>query len=236
MKKDHPFLQEQLERVKRVNEGLRGEVLSFYNVYAPFSSIRFGSSDELVMAHIRENPAAVLQAMEVIAENNSLLTEMVIKEGGCNGIYYCLQGGEADRFSHEEYRTLITPSDRMVLDFANSLSENNILHCCGWAGIKNRMENWTDYPAKCVNWAIYIEGLPLWEGKKLFGGRAVLGGFDNRPGGILYQGTRQQVEAACEELIANTGHTGVLFGADCTLPADVDITRIRWVTDKAKTF
>ena len=44
----------------------------FYNVFAPFSSLRFGSEaigldDAQVMRHIREDKNAVMHALDVIA-------------------------------------------------------------------------------------------------------------------------------------------------------------------------
>lgn len=87
--------------------------------------------------------------------------------------------------SVETYRELIGPSDRAVLEHANRFSENNVLHCCGWAGIPNHLEVWQDYPAKAINWACFIEDMDLTQGKAFFGGKCVLGGFDNRPCGVL---------------------------------------------------
>ncbi len=52
---------------------------------------------------------------------------------------------------------MITPSDKAVLDYANTLGEFNILHCCGWAGDRNNIEVWQDYEAAAVNWAVYVE-------------------------------------------------------------------------------
>ena len=114
--KDHPFIREQVDRVKAIRDGLKDDGLPvFYNVFAPFSSIRFGTSDELVMAHLRENPEAVSYALDVIAEDNSTLCELMMTEAGCDGVYYCVQGGEKDRMTGEMYRAYITPSDKSVL-------------------------------------------------------------------------------------------------------------------------
>ncbi|HIS68976.1 MAG TPA: hypothetical protein IAA58_06390 [Candidatus Gallacutalibacter stercoravium] len=227
---EHPFIRQQIERVKAVKEGLKDDMCVFYNILAPFSSIRNGSSDEMVMAHLKEDPAAVMQALEAVAEDNALIAEKAIVEGGCTGAYCNVQGGERDRMSYEQYREQITPSDRLVLDHANRFSANNILHCCGWAGVPNRLEVWQDYPAKAVNWAVFIEGMDLAEGQRFFGGKAVLGGFDNRPGGLLCTGGKEEIQAFARSL-AQQVPSGLIIGADCTLPADIDRQRIQWVAD-----
>ena len=64
----------------------------------------------------------------------------------------------------------------------------------------------------------------------------MLGGFDNRKKGILYSGTREEVEAETERIISETGTIGVMVGADCTLPADIDHNRLLWVRRKLDTL
>jgi uroporphyrinogen-III decarboxylase len=232
--KDHPYIQEQVLRAKEVNKRIAGECFTFYNVFAPFSCIRFGSSDELVMKHLKEDPEAVMYALDVIAKNQALLAELVVTEGHCEGVYYCLQGGETDRFTYEEYRSWITPSDTAVLKHVNQFSENNIVHLCGWAGIKNRLECWKDYPAKAFNWAVYVEGLSIKDGIELFGGKAVLGGFDNTKKSLLYNGTQEEIGNFTKQLIQEANTNGFLIGADCSLPEDIDKQRISWVVEASK--
>lgn len=230
--KNHPFLREQVDRAKAVKDGLKDDMCVFYNVFAPFSSIRYGTSDELVMAHLREDPQAVAYALGIIAEDNSTLCELLMTEAGCDGIYYCVQGGEKDRMTGETYRAYITPSDKAVLSHANKFSPYNILHCCGWAGIPNRLENWQDYPAKVINWAVFIEEMDLVRGRAFFGGKTVLGGCDNRKTGVLYTGSKAEVQSFVRKLVSSFDQdTGYMIGADCTLPADIDKKHIQWVIE-----
>ena len=226
-----PYAQAEVERAKAVKAGLKSDCLVLYNVFAPFSSIRFGTSDELVMRHLREDPKAIEYALDVIAQDNALLCEKLITEAGIDGVYYCVQGGEKNRFTPDEYRRYITPSDLKVLEHANRFSGYNVLHCCGWAGIPNNLEVWRDYPAAAINWACFIENMGLCEGKEFFGGKCVLGGFDNRATGLMYNGTREEIQEFTRELVQRSGSTGVMLGADCTLPATVDVNHIQWVVD-----
>ena len=110
---DHPFIREQVERAKAIVAEIGKERCVFYNVFAPFSSLRFGAeavgvTDDMVMEYIREDKNAVMQALDVIAQSNALLAQLLITEAGCDGVYYCVQGGEYDRFTPEEYRKTIT--------------------------------------------------------------------------------------------------------------------------------
>ncbi len=232
MGENSPYIRRQVERAKAVVNAVGKECCVFYNVFCPMSLMRFGTNEDILMGHLKRNELAVCHAFEVIAEDIKTLVRLLITEAGCDGIYYCVQNAEQFRFTEEEYRRIVRPAELNVLEYANSLSENNILHCCGWAGDRNRIEVWQDYPSAAVNWAVYVEQLTLGEGKKFFGNRCVLGGFDNRKAGILYSGTKEEVQAEVEKIVAEAGTTGVIIGADCTMPSDVSTERFRWVREK----
>ncbi len=232
MGENSPYIRRQVERAKAVVNAVGKECCVFYNVFCPMSLMRFGTNEDILMGHLKRNELAVCHAFEVIAEDIKTLVRLLITEAGCDGIYYCVQNAEQFRFTEEEYRRIVRPAELNVLEYANSLSENNILHCCGWAGDRNRIEVWQDYPSAAVNWAVYVEQLTLGEGKKFFGNRCVLGGFDNRKAGILYSGTKEEVQAEVEKIVAEAGTTGVIIGADCTMPSDVPTERFRWVREK----
>ena len=239
--KNHPFIREQVERARRIVEAKGSEMCVFYNVFAPFSSLRFGAGEEKVMRHLREDRLAVMHALDVIAQDNALLARLLITEAGCDGVYYCVQGGEYDRMSEEEYVRTIRPSDLYVLEQANRYSENNLIHCCGWAGEKNRLSLWKDYPCRAVNWAVHVEGLSLADGRLFFGGKTVLGGFETLWNGsfhqgIIYTGTKEEVQAYTRALILNTGKLGLVLGGDCTLDSAIDHERIRWVVEAARSL
>ena len=100
---DHPFIREQVERAAAIVKEIGKERCVFYNVFAPFSSLRFGieaagQPDSMIMEHIRTDRNAVMRALDAIGQTNALLSELLIAEAGCDGIYYCVQSGEYDRF------------------------------------------------------------------------------------------------------------------------------------------
>ena len=240
--KDHPFIREQVWRAKRIVEEIGKERCVFYNVFAPFSCIRAGSNDEMVMDHLKKNRRAVMYALDVIAQDLAVLCQLLIEEAGCDGIYYCVQGGEKDRFTQEEYKAIVMPSDLFVLEHMNRFSDTHILHCCGWAGNPNNLSLWKDYPVKCVNWAVYVEKLAIPEGRFFYGDKAVLGGFETlhlneemtKYQGLLYTGTKEEIQQYTRELIRFCGKRGLLLGGDCTIASFTDHERIRWVVEAAR--
>ena len=235
-----------VERCARIHEELGEECCLFYNFFSPFTMIRAAESftehalagrtkDETVMAHLRENEAAVLHALEVVAADLAHLAELVIHRGGCLGIYQSVQGAEKGRMSEEEHRRWIAPSDLMVLKAANLHSQYNILHMCSWAGFANHLEYWKDYPARVKNWGTGVEGLPLAKGKSWFPGSVLLGGLDNRRGFPLVSGTKAQLQQAVRELVKEMGPTPFILGADCTVPSDFELERAGWILEALET-
>lgn len=225
----HPYIKDQVERAKRINDGLHGECCSFYNAFAPFSTIRHAAGDALVMSHIRENPSAVMAALDAISEDTCEMVRLLLGESGCEGVFIPLQGGEVTRFTTDEYQSLISPSENRVIDTANQFSDYNIVHFCAWDGIKNQLQLWANVPCKTVNWAVHIEELSLKEGHQRFPQKSVMGGFDNRRSGLLMTGSESEVKAYTREIIQDAGQVGVILAADCSLPSDIDLARIQWV-------
>ena len=138
--------------------------------------------------------------------------------------------------TYEKYREFITPSEIAVLEAANSVSDYNLLHICGYMGCHNDLTWYRDYPFKAVNWAVAFEGVPLEKGEEIFNHRCVIGGFDNNPEGVLYSGTREEVEKETVKILGKAGTRGVILGADCTVPKDIDPERFNWVRDAAAAF
>ncbi|MDO4293845.1 MAG: uroporphyrinogen decarboxylase family protein [Eubacteriales bacterium] len=243
---DHPFVRGQVERAKAIVKEIGQDRCVFYNVFAPFSSLRFGADaigidDAALMKQVREDKNAVMKALDAIGQTNALLAELLITEAGCDGIYYCVQSGEYDRFTQEEYKAIVRPSDLYVLEHANRYSENNIMHMCGWAGNKNQLTLWKDYPAKVMNWAVYVEGVTLDEGRMLFGGKTCLGGFETHwdghvQEGIIYNGTKEELQEYTRSLILNHGKKGLMLGGDCTIDAKIDWQRLKWIVEAARSL
>lgn len=234
--KDSAFVRGQIERAKAVNGAFQAERACLYNVFVPFTVIRHSTSSEMVMAHLRENPRAVRHALRVICEDTIDLIRGLMEEAGCDGLYLPLQGAEVGRFTREQYDEIVRPYDKLVYDLAGYYSDYNISHLCAWAGDPNQLEFWRDVPAKCVNWAVGIEKLSLPEGRRFFGGKTCLGGFDSRPEGLLNTGSEREIKDYAKALIKSFGTTGLILGADCTVPATIAPDHLRWVIEAAEEY
>jgi len=230
---DHPFIRGQIERTKKIIRQLNGECVALYLIFAPICYLRLQVGYPTMMRLIREDPEAMKYACGVIAEDVKLLIRGVIEEAGADGIFFSVQNAEENRFTYEEYRQWITPTEKPVLDYANTLSSMNAIHLCAWEEIPNRLSVWADYKAAVISWSRYIDIMDIQEAKKHFG-CTVWGGFDNRPGSILYTASREEVEREVRSLIEQGGRTGYILGADCSLHNELDEERIRWVVEAAR--
>lgn len=233
--KNSAFIQDSLWRARRILDETKGECCVFYNMFAPFSRVRFYAGDGRVMEHVREDEKAVMAAMDAIAEDSALLAQLLIEEG-IDGIYDSVQGGEILRFTEEEYRRIVMPSDLRILEAANEKSDKNIFHMCGYDGGPNRLDVWKEYPATVINWAVSIENKGLAEGRRYLGEKCkcILGGFDNRKIGLLYNGEKVSIQSEAKRLVREAGCAGTIIGADCTIPNDIDLDHIRWVVEAVR--
>ena len=74
--------------------------------------------------------------------------------------------------------------------------------------------------------------MKLEDGRKFFSNDVcVMGGFDNRPGGVLYSGTKEEIKRETKKIIGAAGTVGVVIGADCTIPANMPVEHLHWVKE-----
>lgn len=237
--KDHPFFAKNVELVKGARKIFGEDRLLFFNVFSPFNQLTWGfktpgqlDGARKIISFLEQDASAVAAALDVVADNLIALIGEVVKPGLADGIYFSVNNPNR-QIPAQIYSTYIAPSEKKILEATEKLAQDNILHICGYAGNKNILSVYKDYPASVINWAVTAEELSLKNGKEYFGGKAVIGGFNNVKEGLLYSGSREEIEKYVEELLEEIGTIGVIIGADCTVPSDIDIERLKWVRDKA---
>ena len=235
---DHPWISEQVELVQKIKAGFTEDLVAIYNIFAPVTYFKWligkvAGGDDIIADFLVEDAVLTKRVLDVIAQDIAALTERIIKEAGADGIYLSVQSIQDARVSAEDYKAFIAPSELAVLEAANAAGGVNILHICGYEGARNDVHLFTDYPAQVINWAVGPEGISLAEGRKLFGGRTVLGGFENGKNGLLYTGNQAAIQDETKRLIAEAGKEALIIGADCTIPSDIEAERIQWVRQAA---
>ena len=154
-------------------------------------------------------------------------------ECGADGIYFSV-ANQAGFFPREFHQKYVAPSEKYVLAEAKKIRDMNIVHICGYHGHGNDLSLYTEYGAAAYSVAVNAEGTTMAEAKKLFGGAPVIGGFTQD--GVIYKGSREEVKKAAWDILDNAGQIGVVLGADCTVPNDIDENRFNWVRDAAAEY
>lgn len=238
--RESEWVQKQVELCGILTERYGKDVMVFYNLFAPTRCIEFqqtGSDAKTVITRfMKEDPEALKEVMAVLTEDIATLARAVITEGHADSNYLSVQNIPHPDMTKEKYREFITPSEKAVLEAANESSDYNLLHICGYMGCHNDLTWSKDYPFKAVNWAVAFEGVPLEKGEEIFDHRSVIGGFDNNPEGVLYSGSREEVEAETKKILDKAGTKGVILGADCTVPKDIDPVRFERVREAAEKY
>ena len=225
---NHPWVKAQGEIVKSV-VSLQKDTAYFYNIFSPLGSLQWFLGDGDFYRFFAREPEAVSGALNEMTRGLLALTEQVLRKGGADGVYYSVSNPDREKIPDARYAKYVAPSEKLFLEEVEKISENNILHICGYGGKRNNLELYRDYPAKSVNWAVNVENVSLAKGKKLFGNRAVIGGFTNTPGSLIHSGSKEKISAFARGLVEEAGSTGVAIGADCTVPSDTPLEHFEWV-------
>ena len=226
-----PFMQQQLDMIKRILDE-EGDAYSLATIHGICASTihpleaKYGYEPvrRLFVEQMRTDKQPMLDARRRIADAMCDLAQACI-EIGCNGVYYAALGAEKHLFTDEEFAEAVEPFDRQILTAIREAGGDIFLHIC-----KNNlnMQRYRNYQDLCdvVNWGVYEVPFSLEEGRKLFPNATIMGGLANRSG-VLVDGTIEELQAAVRKLIADFGSTGFILGADCTLPTDIPVERIR---------
>ncbi len=226
---DCEFVKKSVELTKRSLECFEGsDALAYTTAFSPSYTLRWFMRDreEDLLKYIEEDPKSLAIALDTIAKSLIEFNNILVEETDVEGFYYCVNN-QNKFFEDTLFKTHIVPYDMEVLEKANELSELNILHICGYDGFSNDLKLFKDFKAAAFNWDVAAEGVSLAEGKKLFGGKAVIGGFQQDQ--VIYNGTREEVEKATFNILNECGQIGTILGAGCTLPTDIEEIRLEWV-------
>ena len=237
-----PWLTGQVALAEKQKQ-LAGDRPTFVTMFSPLFLLKWALiehyQEPLLLADKRfadmyeEDPQLVLHVLKVISDDQKKVAKALMTTD-IDGIYYSTQEIQDERTSNPQFfEEVMEPIDIDVQNTINAVSPLNILHICGFDGADNHLDWFVNYPLQVINWATETDGYSLAAGKKRFGDRPVMGGLDNSTKGILYSGTKQQIQDKVHALISEAGNQGVLLGADCTVPRDIDYDHLRWAIEAA---
>ena len=225
------FYEEPLKVVEGLVRAAKKDALVIMTLYSPFmcagQTVRHGQTigHDVITKQIHEDPDKVKKGIEVITESLMLFVKGCI-DLGIDGFYASTQGGESGRFSDPAlFDTCIKPSDLAIMEEMNRTCPFNILHVCDFHAGYDDLTPFLDYPGHVVNCSLEL-GEERVSGKEISGlfGRPFMGGMDRK--GALASGSPDEIREAVSSAVADAPDRFIL-GADCTLPGDIDWSRIR---------
>ena len=182
----------------------------------------------------RWDEPAMLDAFERICEIQCRMAAAYIQDAGVDSVFCASLGAETRWFTDEEWERLIKPFELRILEAIKNAGGYVFLHAC--KDHLNMQRYDADYLplVDVANWGVYEVPFSLEEGRKLFAGKTILGGLDDRAGAITEGAS--QVRAAVDSVVESFGRDGLIIGADCTLATDQDTSIVRAAVEEARSL
>lgn len=207
-----------LETIIRCVMDKRADCSVLPTLFSPLSLARKLSGDRLNY-DLKENPQAVLDALEAITETILAFGEASFREGA-EGIFYSVQAASTTFHSREEYQRFGEPYDRCILEALRQPGSLTILHCHGDHLMFDLVAT---LPADAWNWDDRRVGPSLRDAQAIVPG-AVIGGLNQWT--TLREGTPPEATAEAQDALAQTGSAGIILGAGCVLLTNTSDTTL----------
>ena len=208
-------LREQLDALRLIRDGLRGEAYFIQTIFSPLSIAKYlvGNRPEPIKQSIADHPDALRAALDAITQTFATYSQASL-EAGASGIFFATTGwASADQLTEDEYRAWGREYDLRLLDAVPGTAPFNVLHNCGDHIYFDLL---ADYPVQAISWAATLPGNPSLGEGKLRSDKAVMGGVSEKT--TLPDGTPEQVAAEVEAALRETGGRRVLIAPGCSIP------------------
>ena len=206
---DAPYLAAQLKCLTLLREQISPDTPLIQTIFSPLSQAKNLVGGEMLLAHLRQNPQAVLIGLEVIAETTRRFISAAAKTG-IDGVFYAVQHAQATLLTEAEFLLFGRAIDLTVLAAAKPLWFN-LIHLHGenvyFGAVK-------DYPAQVINWHDRDTAPTLAQGLGQFSG-LICGGLSRET--MVYRDSAA-VQAEAADAIAQTNGQRFLLGTGCVVP------------------
>jgi len=204
-----PHLAGQLACLRLLKENLSPETPLIQTIFNPLSQAKNLAGNDVLLAHLREHPEAVMKGLDTIAKTTSKFIEAA-REIGIDGVFYAIQHAQADILELNEYKSFGLPFDQQVLESTKDLW-CNMLHLHGKDVFFSllRLINF-----QIVNWHDRETYPSLSEARTLFKG-TLCGGLRQD---TLVLEDQAKVKEEAEDAIRQTKGRHFILGTGCVVP------------------
>ena len=208
----------QIEALRLVGQGLRGEAPFIATIFSPLSMAKHLAGNAVALSHMRQFPDAFHRGLETLTESIIAFIDAA-RATGIAGIYYAVQHAAYPLLSRAEFEAFGRPYDRRVLDSAADLWCNMVhLH-----GSRVMFDLVTDYPTPLLNWHDRDTGVSLRDGLAAFPG-AASGGVSQW---TIHREGPADLLAEVADARAQTGGRRLLLGTGCVIMTTTPLRNIR---------
>ena len=204
-----PHLAGQLDCLRLIRQGLSPETPLIQTIFSPLAQAKNLADNDILIAHIRKYPDAVMKGLDTIAKTTAKFIESVC-EIGVDGIFYAVQHAQASVLSIDEYTKFGLPYDQQTLIPTRELW-CNMLHLHGKDVYFSllRLLNF-----QIVNWHDRETQPALSEARSLFKG-VLCGGLRQD---TLVLEEPAQVKEEAQDAIRQTKGKRFILGTGCVVP------------------
>ncbi len=202
---------EQIEALRRIADGVRGEAPFIQTVFTPLAVMRFmNGSPKFVQEMMRDHGNALESALDAISRTLVPYVRACL-DAGASGIFFAgVDWGSADNISWEDYERFGRPYDLPVLDAVKG-APFNVLHVCR---NNNYLQKLLDYPVAAFHWDVLGVGNPSFADVISRTDRAVMGGVGQT---TVFSGTADDVSREASAAIAETGGRRFMLAPGCSI-------------------
>ncbi|MCB9437041.1 MAG: uroporphyrinogen decarboxylase [Anaerolineales bacterium] len=196
----------QLEVIRLMKEGLKGDIPFIQTVFNPLSQAKKLAGEAGMINHLRTAPERFKTGLNIITENILRFID-AMRKSGVSGIFYAVQHASYTLLSRAEYEEFGKPYDLQILEAMPSDWWLNVLHLHGELPMVDVVN---DYPTSVVNWHDQETEPDLATGKLKFNG-AICGGLgqwdvhNRAPNAVLEQARHAFEVMNNRRLILSTG-------------------------------
>lgn len=213
-----PFVQRRLRTIEYLRDALGGDTPIVMTVFSPLTeALYFAADHDTFLRHLREEPATVHAALDVLAENLGDAMALYL-DAGADGVFFSIQGalgeGQPGGLGEARYREFGKPYDLRALRRAEE-GWLNILHVHGDGDLL--IDAVLDYPVDVLNWSDRLTGLRL-DAVRAKSDKCLMGGWHEF--GALSNGPVAAIRAEAEDAIAQTGGHKFILANGCSVPDD----------------
>jgi len=210
------------DALHRTREKIGDEYVMTMTAWGPFTLGARFVGEEVMMKATFKNPDLVHRVTDFATDLLIHLYEPLIDDGTLEVITLADPTASGDLISRKQFEKFAVPYLKKFTDWAKSKKAYTLLHICG--NTTDRLEIMPETGASCIS---LDHKTDIAKAKEILHGKMCFAGNVD-PVGVMLQGSVDDVEKACREVIETAGTDGgFVLMPGCDIPPTVPYENIR---------